>query len=473
MNSGDAVRILFLEDAPKNMELAKRGINGEQFDCMRVNTEPAFLKALESYTPDLIISEYFMQSFDGMKALDISKKRDKNLPFIMLASIKNESDAVACMKAGADDYVVEDHLPRLPFAISEALAKSKERYEKEKDIQLLCESEEKYRIIFNDSAAIIILFNSETLTIVDANASAACYFGSPREELIGKNIMEFYVFDELIIRNFVGKILLSDKQHFSFRDRRSDGRLRDVDAFAGKLMLHAKSFIYLLVYDITEKMRNENRLRDLAVQLTKIEERERKNLALYLHDETSQKLAFLKMKIEALSRIPEVNFPEHDLEQIFDLLNQMILNTQSMVMDLCPAILYKLGLTKGLKSEGEDICKKAGLKFIFFDRGSQVSLDDNKKILIFRCVQELMRNIVKHAKASEMALSIQMVGNLLEIELCDDGVGFDPSALETQAAHQGFGLFSVQERISGIKGNVRINSKIGIGTRITLAILAN
>jgi signal transduction histidine kinase len=132
-----------------------------------------------------------------------------------------------------------------------------------------------------------------------------------------------------------------------------------------------------------------------------------------------------------------------------------------------------LGLIKGLKSECENICKKAGLKFAFVDRCSQVPLDDNRKILIFRCVQELMRNIVKHAKATEVMLSVRMISNLLEIELCDNGVGFDPSALESRAGHQGFGLFSVQERISSIKGDVKINSKLGAGTCITLAILAN
>jgi two-component system sensor histidine kinase DegS len=141
-----------------------------------------------------------------------------------------------------------------------------------------------------------------------------------------------------------------------------------------------------------------------------------------------------------------------------------------MVMDLSPTVLYKLGFVAGLRYEGETICRKVGLKFIFFDSGSQISLDDNKEILVFRCVQELMRNVVKHAKATEMRLSIRMVGNLVEIALYDNGIGFDPSAHKAQITHPGFGLFSVQERISGIKGNVEIESKIGVGTRIALVL---
>ena len=472
MNSNDIFRILFVENTLRDVELTIQEIRASKlnFSSMRVDTETDFLVALESYKPNIIISNYSLPSFDGMQALAISKRRDYNLPFIILTSTQDELTAVSCMKAGADDYILKEQLFRLPSAISKALGKSKEGYAKEKSLQLLSEREAQYRAIFNDSAAIILLFNPESLAIVDANDAAAGYYGLPREELIGKSLMQFYVFDEVIIRDYVEKILSSGRMHFAFRHRRADGELRNVDAFAGRLLLNSRTFIHLWVYDVTEKVSNEARLRALTIEMTKIEERERKKFALYLHDEIGQKLAFLKMRLEALSMMPGVNIPGNELGQIVDLLDQTILQARSMVMDLSPTVLYKLGFVAGLRYEGETICRKVGLKFIFFDSGSQISLDDNKEILVFRCVQELMRNVVKHAKATEMRLSIRMVGNRVEIALYDNGIGFDPSAHKAQITHPGFGLFSVQERISGIKGNVEIESKIGVGTRIALVL---
>jgi DNA-binding response OmpR family regulator len=109
MNKEKSLRILFVEDLPSDMELAARELkkNGLKFTSLRVETKEEFLKALEEFKPEIIISDYALPSFDGMQALQLSKAHNSTIPFIILTGSMNEDTAVECMKSGADDYVIK------------------------------------------------------------------------------------------------------------------------------------------------------------------------------------------------------------------------------------------------------------------------------------------------------------------------------------------------------------------------------
>jgi len=147
MKADQPLRILFVEDVPSDVELAERKLQKEglQFTSTRVETKPAFFKALKEFAPDLIISDYALPEFDGMQALKLSLEHDSRMPFILLTGSMNEETAVACMKAGATDYVIKEHIARLPFAVKDALEQKKIRVEREEAEQELRESERKLK----------------------------------------------------------------------------------------------------------------------------------------------------------------------------------------------------------------------------------------------------------------------------------------------------------------------------------------
>lgn len=103
MEADQPLRILIVEDLPSDAELAERELRKEgiSFTSVRVETKDAFLKALEDFRPDLIISDFALPKFDGMQALKLSLEYDPLLPFIVLTGSMNEDIAVACMRAGA------------------------------------------------------------------------------------------------------------------------------------------------------------------------------------------------------------------------------------------------------------------------------------------------------------------------------------------------------------------------------------
>ena len=117
------LRILFVEDVPSDFELAERELKNAkiQFTSLRVETRDAFLNALKEFKPDLIISDYALPEFDGMQALNLAQEFSPLVPFIVMTGSMNEVTAVACMKAGATDYVIKELRKRLPFSVKEAL----------------------------------------------------------------------------------------------------------------------------------------------------------------------------------------------------------------------------------------------------------------------------------------------------------------------------------------------------------------
>ena len=215
MNADNQMRILMVEDAPEDAELAERELrkDGLLFTSARVDTKEEFLKALEEFRPDVIISDYAMPEFDGLEALKLSLAHDPHLPFILFTGSMNEETAVACMKAGAWDYVIKDHLPKLPAAVRSALKQQQiwlEKAEREKEliaiyenaplIMMLMDGERRLHKVNGFAAAFAgrsaadmrLMRCGEALRCLNALAAPeGCGFGKPCEEcVIRRSVLE-------------------------------------------------------------------------------------------------------------------------------------------------------------------------------------------------------------------------------------------------------------------------------------------
>ncbi|HAM11566.1 MAG: hypothetical protein A2X05_10970 [Bacteroidetes bacterium GWE2_41_25] len=124
MKGNDSIlRILFVEDLSSDVELEVMELRKENivFEHITVFTGEDLLKTLAEFKPDLIISDYMMPSFNGLQTLKIVKEFNSDIPFILCTGSVNEEIAVQCIKSGADDYVIKEHMTRLPFTVREAL----------------------------------------------------------------------------------------------------------------------------------------------------------------------------------------------------------------------------------------------------------------------------------------------------------------------------------------------------------------
>ncbi len=183
------LKILFVEDMPADNELTIFELknSGLIFSSIRVETENEFKKAIIEFKPELIISDYTMPEFDGMKALLIAKETCPDIPFILLTGSVNETTAVNCMKAGANDYILKGHSERLPFAIKEALENVKLRKEKQIAKDALKLSEEKYKIIAEKTTDVIWLMELTGKSIY-VTPSILNFTGYTIEEYLNQSI---------------------------------------------------------------------------------------------------------------------------------------------------------------------------------------------------------------------------------------------------------------------------------------------
>ena len=187
MTDDQPIHILFVEDVPQDAELAQDVLRKEGliFTSVRVDTQDDFLSALATFQPDLIISDYAMPAFDGLQALRLSLEDDAARPFIVLTGSLNEETAAACIKAGATNYVLKDHLARLPFAVKEALEQKQARLAKEAAEYALRESE-RFALSTLDalSAHLAILDNTGEIIAVNRAWREFAAANSPTPDMV-------------------------------------------------------------------------------------------------------------------------------------------------------------------------------------------------------------------------------------------------------------------------------------------------
>ena len=127
------LKILFVEDNPADLRMIKVFIleGNILFDSLVVETHEDFVDAINSYKPDIILSDYNLPKFNGMEALNIRNQLLPDTPFILITGSINEETAVNSLKSGADDYILKDNLRRLNNAIMNALEQKRATRERE------------------------------------------------------------------------------------------------------------------------------------------------------------------------------------------------------------------------------------------------------------------------------------------------------------------------------------------------------
>ncbi len=186
------LKILLLEDNKNDVELLRVNLlkQIDEFTIINVDNEKDFISNLHNSSNDIIIADYNLPSYSGLEALAYRNKHYPTLPFIILTGSMNEQIAVSCMKAGADDYVLKEHIKRIGAAIETAVhIKKLEKQQLEAEHNLIYEKE-LYKNLFVLSPVGLIIEDSEGV-IIDVNEAVLKTTGYSRNELIGKHISIF------------------------------------------------------------------------------------------------------------------------------------------------------------------------------------------------------------------------------------------------------------------------------------------
>ena len=343
----------------------------------------------------------------------------------------------------------------------------------------LKESEEKAQTLINATTDFVTLIDPEG-NILAVNDEVCKSVKKQRPDLIGACIFDFedvipsplLEFRKECVSEVVRlrkPLALEDK----FKGRDLDIRIHPVTDTRGEVKQ-----IAVFSRDITQRKQSERKLVDyqkqlrvLTSQLTLAEEKERRRIATDIHDRIGQSLSLSYIKLGALREsLMGLGF-DKDVDRIRELIEQTIEDTHSLTFELYPSFLFELGFEKALECLAEEIQTQYGLCTLFNNDHKPKMLDEDVHILLFRTVRELLINTIKHAQAQKAEISITRQESSIRITVEDDGVGFDPAAvMHHKDAKGGFGLLSIQERLSFLGGTVLIESEPLKGTKISLTV---
>ena len=347
--------------------------------------------------------------------------------------------------------------------------------------EALRESEERFRRAFENANVGMCLVDTEgRLTKVNSRMSEI--FGYSKKELEAMTVNDIThpeyvdISPKFIRRASTGEITHAEfeKQYFHKKGHLVWGQIassvvRDVKGKPLYFISHVKDITELKKAE-EERLTYQLQLQSLASELVLTEQRERRRLATDLHDSIGQLLAISKIKLSALGNIASADDIAGDLKEIRDLIAQVIEQTRSLVFELSPPVLYEFGIEAALEYLVERMQKLHDIRFEFVDDRQPKPLSEDLAVLLFRAVQELLLNVVKHARARNARTFIETKDEKIRITVEDDGVGFDISEIDSHIGRAGkFGLFSIRERLNHLGGHFDIASKPGHGTQVSLA----
>lgn len=241
------------------------------------------------------------------------------------------------------------------------------------------------------------------------------------------------------------------------------------------ILLALFSILYLRQRAVKDKVISQQKIHQLeeekklmaAKMIVEGQEEERKRIARELHDGLGVLLSATKMQFTTIKDHSPENQPM--IKKAIQLLEQASGDVRKISHNMMPGLLTKLGFFEAVEDLFENIHDSGELQALIEIEGEQERLPENKEIMLYRIIQELVNNTLKHAKAKKIKLKIDVGSDNLHLVFEDDGQGFEvEKILDTDS--ESLGLKSIQSRISFLNGKVTIESKPGEGVKYSMIV---
>lgn len=344
--------------------------------------------------------------------------------------------------------------------------------------EALRESEQKFRELFENAGEAIVITGPDGV-IINANQFVGRY-GFEKGDLIGRDSLHF------VAEPYREKA--AEDLERSQRGTAVEGELVAITP-KGRVMMHYVDTpivrdgkvvgVQSILIDVTERKRTErqllnyqSRLRALAAELTLAEERERRRIAVGVHDQIAQRLALAKLSLQSLGASSGEANTARMLEGICNEMDRVIEDAHSLTFELSCPILYEVGFEAAVESWlARQVRDCHGIEYTFEAGQWRLDLDKELRVALFQVVRELLTNVIKHAKAKHVDVRIEKTGETMQITVQDDGVGFRPVKLSRSGSKSGgFGLFYVREKLGYLGGSFKVESARGKGTCIVIVV---
>ncbi|HNP28951.1 MAG TPA: PAS domain S-box protein [Nitrospirales bacterium] len=211
----------------------------------------------------------------------------------------------------------------------------------------------------------------------------------------------------------------------------------------------------------------QQELRSLAARLLTAQEEERRRISRDLHDDVNQRLALMSLKLQSAQKdLPDIHPVMQKLQELYANVGDLSDDIRRLAYQYHPSILDDLGLGSALRSLCEDFEKWEGISVTFELPDGARKISQSVGTCLYRVAQESLRNVVRHAQASNVYLDLKDFGQGITLAIRDNGQGFDVDGLLSR----GLGFVSMRERVRLLGGTLSVDSRPGHGTTVRVSI---
>jgi PAS domain S-box-containing protein len=348
------------------------------------------------------------------------------------------------------------------------------------------EKDNLFSSFFYRSPVMQIITEASTGKIIDANDRFCRFYDYSREELIGKTMIEMNIMVNAQDREVIAKKVLKEKSIHGIEilERTKQGEYKWISTSINLLNLSGKDCFLGIGIDITEKKTFEAEMKKLNTELeervrertleirnfteylNKTQEDERARISREIHDELGQQLIGMKMGLSSLKKSVMNNVEaEKKLNNMISDVDESINSMKKIITQLRPGILDKLGLMPSLQWLAKEFQTKTGISCSFQLMSIEHNYDPDIAICFFRVCQEALNNIIKHANATKVSITVGQPDDNLIFKISDNGTGIAEERLNNPFS---MGLIGMRERVNAINGILEITSEKNKGTTILL-----
>lgn len=480
------LRILHLEDDPRDAELIQVLLEAEGFICQvtRVDTRADFLASLGQGGFDLILADYTLPAFDGLSALALTLDHCPEVPLIFVSGTLGEEVAIEALKIGATDYVLKGRLSRIVPSVRRALREAQERTtgkraeaERLRSEAALRRSEaylsEAQRLSHTGSFGWVvstgeIFWSEESFRIFQYDPTTR-----PNVELV---LQRVHPEDAVFVQQTMERASQDGKDmDFEHRLMMSDGSIKHVRVVGRSASGHSTERAFVgAVMDVTERKRAERALRRareraLEARFAAVLD-ERTRLARDIHDTLLQGFTGIALKlVAAIGRVTEPVESVVALRDLVRLAQQTLTDARRAVWDLRSPALAGGDFPAAVRNAAEDCVRGTKLELEYDVGGPSRPVDPNVEAVVVRVAQEAITNVVKHADAASVRVALSFETRRVRLSVIDDGRGFVvASDFRLYGGH--WGLLGMRERASQVHGELSLRSTPGHGTELVLLV---
>ncbi|HEY8609326.1 MAG TPA: PAS domain S-box protein [Noviherbaspirillum sp.] len=341
----------------------------------------------------------------------------------------------------------------------------------------LIESEERFRLMA-DSAPVLIWITGPNQNYLWFNKMWLDFSGRRLDEELGSGWLDGVHEDDRDACVAIQTAAFRTREPFSmeYRLMGQDGQFHYMLARGVPRSSPTRRFLGYIgsTIDITERKKVEEALRHsrqllrhLVSYQEKVREDERKRIAREIHDDLGQNLLALRIDVSMLHTRTLQSHPKLNarVQVALDHIDATIKAVRAAINNLRPAVL-DLGLGAAIEWQVQDFKRRSGIA-CELQMDDDFSLDDNRATALFRILQESLNNVLRHARASQVRISLHREGAQLFMQICDNGVGIYPAC---RRKANSFGLVGIEERISALGGGLSIDGDKVKGTTLTVSM---